>query len=183
MRHRDYKVTHLPASLRPSVAAAMAWLTEPRPGDIFLDPMCGAGTLLIERALMARYGLLLGGDLEQPALQAAIENIGPRHKPRQLFHWDARQLPLATASVDRVATNPPFGVQLGSPRENPRLYRGLLSELDRVLKPQGSAVVLTGEVALIKETLRDIPHLRVAQSYPVTILGQRATIFVLSRPR
>ena len=115
MRHRDYKVTHLPASLRPSVAAAMAWLTEPRPGDIFLDPMCGAGTLLIERALMARYGLLLGGDLEQPALQAAIENIGPRHKPRQLFHWDARQLPLATASVDRVATNPPFGVQLGSP--------------------------------------------------------------------
>ena len=58
-----------------------------------------------------------------------------------------------------------------------------MSELDRVLKPQGSAVVLTGEVALIKETLRDIPHLRVAQSYPVTILGQRATIFVLSRPR
>src|SRR5262245_17421300 len=50
MRHRDYKLEHLPASLRPSAAAALVWLTRPAPDDVFLDPMCGAGTILVERA-------------------------------------------------------------------------------------------------------------------------------------
>ena len=52
MRHRDYKTEHLPASLRPSAAAAMVLLTEPTPGQVFLDPTCGAGTLLAERAAL-----------------------------------------------------------------------------------------------------------------------------------
>jgi tRNA (guanine6-N2)-methyltransferase len=60
MRHRDYKQAHIAGSLRPSVAAAMVWLTEPQPGDVFLDPLCGAGTLLIERGMIERHRLLLG---------------------------------------------------------------------------------------------------------------------------
>src|SRR5438128_3351665 len=48
MRHRTYKQDHLPASLRPTVAAAMVRLAEARPNQVFLDPMCGAGTILAE---------------------------------------------------------------------------------------------------------------------------------------
>jgi hypothetical protein len=60
MRHRTYKIANLPASLRPTIARAMVHLSQPAPDDIFLDPMCGAGTLLIERALAGRYALLQG---------------------------------------------------------------------------------------------------------------------------
>src|SRR5215213_318805 len=42
-RHREYKLEHMPASLRPTAAAALAWLTQPAADDVFLDPMCGAG--------------------------------------------------------------------------------------------------------------------------------------------
>jgi tRNA (guanine6-N2)-methyltransferase len=45
MRHREYKLEHMPASLRPTAAAALAWLTQPADDDVFLDPMCGAGTM------------------------------------------------------------------------------------------------------------------------------------------
>src|SRR5437870_5450530 len=48
MRHRSYKLEHVPASLRPTVAAAMVRLLHPRPKQIILDPLCGAGTLLAE---------------------------------------------------------------------------------------------------------------------------------------
>ena len=48
MRHRTYKVEHLPASLRPTLAAAMVRLAGVAPGQVVLDPMCGAGTLLAE---------------------------------------------------------------------------------------------------------------------------------------
>src|SRR6266567_2897119 len=47
MRHRTYKREHLPASLRPTVAAAMGWLARPAQEDIVLDPLCGAGTVLM----------------------------------------------------------------------------------------------------------------------------------------
>ncbi len=52
MRHREYKREHLPASLRPTVAAAMSLLSRPSEKDIVLDPLCGAGTILVERGLM-----------------------------------------------------------------------------------------------------------------------------------
>ena len=182
MRHREYKEVHLPASLRPSVAAALVWLTEPAPDDVLLDPLCGAGTILIERGLVSRHRLLLGGEMDEAALAAAATNIGPRHKPRQLFHWDARRLPLAEGSVNKVATNLPFGVKIGDPRQLPGLYGDVLAEIDRVLVAKGRAVVLTGEPELVKDALRDMPRLRVERGYPVTILGRRAMVYLLSRP-
>ena len=179
MRHRGYKQAHIAASLRPSVAASMVWLTEPQPGDVFLDPMCGAGTLLVERAMAGRHALLLGGDIRPSALQSAAENIGPRHKPRQLLRWDAGSLPLPSASIDRVAANPPFGKQLGNHHQNIALYSGLFRELSRVLKPSGRAVLVSSETQLVKDSVRHSQRLRIVRVYPATILGQRATVYVI----
>jgi hypothetical protein len=57
-----------------------------------------------------------------------------------------------------------------------------LAEIDRVLVADGRAVVLTGEPELVKEALRGISRLRVERGYPVTILGRRAMVYLLSRP-
>lgn len=181
MRHRDYKKAHIAASLRPSVAAAMVWLTEPQPMDVFLDPFCGAGTLLIERGSCARHKLLLGGDLDPAALAAAAENIGPRHKPCHLLRWDARHLPLAAHSVDVIATNPPFGQKIGSHEENVELYQRFFAEAERVLVPQGRMTLLSGEMALVEEILHASRAWRLAQSYTITILGQKARLYFLRR--
>ncbi|MHB1319082.1 MAG: methyltransferase domain-containing protein [Anaerolineae bacterium] len=183
MRHRAYQKVHLPATLRPSVAAAMVRLTEPGDTDVFLDPMCGTGTILIERGLAGRHGLLVGGDIDGASLAAAAENVGPSHKPRQLMHWDARQLPLADGSVDRVASNLPFGKQLGQPRELPALYREMAAELDRVLRPGGRAVLLTSEIILLRNVVQERPALSLGRRYPINILGQNATMQVVDRRR
>lgn len=182
MRHRDYKKSHIVASLRPSVAAAMVWLTEPQATDLFLDPMCGAGTLLVERGMIERHTLLLGGDASSDALRAAAQNIGPKHKPRQLVEWDAGRLPLPSDSVDKVATNLPFGKKIGSRHENVSLYRAFFREVDRVLSSNGRAVVLSRETELIKNTLRGLERLQIVRGYSVRILGQNARIYLIERP-
>ena len=182
MRHRGYKKAHITASLRPSVAASMVWLTAPHAADVFLDPMCGAGTLLVERGMTERHTLLLGGDIDDAALQATAQNVGPKHKPRQVIKWDARRLPLASGSVDKVATNPPFGKKIGDRRDNLGLYRALFREVDRVLSATGCAVVLSSETELIKNTLRRLKRLEIVRGYSITILGQRATIYLIQRP-
>src|SRR5947209_5467530 len=48
MRHRTYKLEHLPASLRPTIAASMVRLGRLQYSQTVLDPMCGAGTILAE---------------------------------------------------------------------------------------------------------------------------------------
>jgi 23S rRNA G2445 N2-methylase RlmL len=178
MRHRRYKLAHIPASLRPTIAAAMIFLSAPRAEEVFLDGMCGAGTILVERATCAPAQLILGGDLDREALKAAQANAA--RFPVHLFRWDAARLPLAPRSVDKVVTNLPFGKQIGSRQSNETLYRAYLAELERVLKPQGRAVLLSSERELM-ETVLDESAFHARRRIGVIVLGQRAEIYVLER--
>ena len=181
MRHRDYKIAHRPGSLRPSIAAAMAWLSEPRDDDIVLDPFCGTGTVLIERAQLGRYRNLIGSDRDSGAIRAARENIGPRYKPIELHEdWDAGALPLADASVTKIVSNLPWGIKHGSHAANRRLYADWIAEMNRVLAPKGKMVLLTSEWRLMRE-LVDRRRLAVEKMTRVTILGAAASLYQCGR--
>ncbi len=180
MRQRGYKIAHRPGSLRPSVAAALALLSRPAPGDVFLDPLCGVGTVLIERAHLGRYAMLLGGDSDAETLAAARENIGPRYKPIELKLWDATALALEDSSVDKIVTNLPWGIKHGSHRENRRLYPRLLGEFSRVLKPGGMMVLLSAETRLMRE-LHSEGLFRPARIMHVSVLGTHAAIYICNK--
>jgi tRNA (guanine6-N2)-methyltransferase len=60
---------------RPSAMAAMAVASEPRETDVVLDPMCGTGTLLYERASLAGFSYLLGADIDLEAVNHAKANL------------------------------------------------------------------------------------------------------------
>src|SRR5208282_1377475 len=181
MRHREYKIAHRPASLRPAVAAAIAWLSEPREDDIVLDPFCGAGTVLIERAHLARYRNLIGSDRDSKAMRAAMENIGSRYKPIELHdRWDAGALPLADASVTKIVTNLPWGMKSGSHTENRRSYRDWIAEFNRILAPNGKMVLLTAEWRLMRDLI-DRRALAVEKMMRVTILGAPASVYVCGK--
>jgi tRNA (guanine6-N2)-methyltransferase len=177
MRFRDYKISHRPGSLRPSVAAALALVSNPAPDDVFLDPLCGTGTILIERAHCGRYAKLLGGDSDRDTLLAARENIGPRYKPIEIKQWDAVALPLEDSSVDKLVSNLPWGMKHGSHGDNRKLYPRLIGEFRRVLKPGGTMVVLSAETRLMSE-LWTRAHLRPSRILHVTVLGAPAAIYL-----
>jgi 23S rRNA G2445 N2-methylase RlmL len=181
MRHRTYKDEHRPASLRPTLAAAMVRLADARDDHVFLDPMCGAGTILAERLAVARRTpngtpRLWGGDLDLSALRSARANL--RHPEHVLLaRWDATRLPFADACVDRIVSNPPFGRQLSDPESIGPLYRDAVREYDRVLRPDGRAVLLVSEVAVLREAARDVGWKQIRQ-LRVRILGQAAEVTV-----
>ena len=179
-RSRGGRSVEREAALRPTIAAAMVRLSDPRPSDVVLDPMCGTGTLLLERAEAGRYRQLLGGDIDPGAVKAALANFGLRHQPREFSQWDARALPLDPASVTVVLCNLPWGRQIGNPRQLPELYAKVLAEAVRVLVPGGRMVLITSEWRELKAAVASLPRLRVQQTVPnVEVLGRRADIFVL----
>lgn len=158
MRHRTYKLEHIAASLRPTVAAAMVRLAGIGPGMTVLDPMCGAGTILAEAmdiaAKRSRAGkvLVVGGDVDPNAVFVASQNL-EKLGPVDVARWDATALPLETASVDRIVSNPPFGKQLSSIEQIGPLYEAAAAEWDRVLRPGGRAVLLAMEQEGLRRVL------------------------------
>lgn len=185
MRHRFNKPVALKAALRPSVAAAMIHLTQPTDDDIFLDPMCGSGTLLMERRYAGAYGQMLAGDIVRDNVWAARQNVEAlRKEPPSSFSTlqaDTARLPLATGSITRVATNLPFGKQIGSPKALKKLYPAFFRELDRVLGANGRAVVLSSEYDLVKTAVRACPNLEILTGYSIAVLGQWGRIYIIRR--
>lgn len=181
MRHRTYKREHLPASLRPTLAAAMVRLAHAEAEDIFVDPMCGAGTILGEqlelRRLFGRGPLhVFGGDIDRSALRAAdgnLRRLGSAH----LCRWDATRLPLADRSVDCIVSNPPFGKQLSRPEDIGPLYRHMVCEYQRVLRAGGRAVLLVSDTKSLQEAARLVNWRRTVR-HSVRVLGQQAALTV-----
>ena len=184
MRHRTYKLEHRPASLRPTVAAAMVRLANAHPGQVMLDPMCGAGTILAEQLVAAsRFHAPLevwGGDGEFAAARSALINLRRLGEAR-LARWDARCLPLPPGSVDCVISNPPFGKQLSSPEEVRPLYRDMVREYDRVLKPGGQAVLLVSDAPALREPAQQVGW-KAGRRLRVRVLGQLAHLGVWRKP-
>jgi 23S rRNA G2445 N2-methylase RlmL len=181
MRHRAYRHVNLPAALRPSVAAALVFLTEPCKADVFLDPMCGSGTILAERILAGEYQQVLGGDVLRDRVKTSAQNLIDCGQDFSLLQHDARRLPVAAGSIDKVAVNLPFGKQIGSPEYVSKLYPQFFGELERILKTGGRAIVLSSEYELIRDVVRARRDLQMVRGYSVAVLGQWGRIYILTR--
>lgn len=105
----SYRRATLPASSHPTTAAALARIAGVAANDVVWDPFVGAGTELVERALLGPYAALHGSDIDGRALDAALENLRAAGVTRfQLSEGDARTWgPPKRPSL--VLTNPPFG--------------------------------------------------------------------------
>lgn len=158
LHRRRWKVASVPGTLHPPVAAAMVRLAGVRPGDVVVDPCCGAGTLLVESPVCG-----VGSDIAG----VAAARVNAHH--RKDIAWltaDARRLPYPDGSVDHVITNPPWDRQVPA--------RGAVAEFlrewRRVLRPDGRLTCLTPWPAL--------PGFRTIARHPISLFGQHPAITV-----
>lgn len=179
---RSYRRRLGPTSLHPALAAVLVRLSEPAPNQRFLDPLCGTGTIVIERALAGtRAAMLLGGDVNSELVRRARANAEAAGVAAEFRVMDARRLPLSDASVDRIVSDLPFGVRSGSAQENEGLYPALLAEIERVLRPGGRAVLLTMSKQLLRRSCQERPGLRLAGERLIESGGLSPSVFLIER--
>jgi 23S rRNA G2445 N2-methylase RlmL len=179
--HKRGRVAHGVASLNPTVAHAMCRVAAPTPGETFVDPMCGSGTILVERSGWGDGALVIGGDASEEPLGLARRNLVAQRAAATLVNWDAKRLPLADASVDKLVSNLPWGRRIGSHRINVHLYPGFMRETARVLRPGGVAVLLTQEKRLLLRLLDRRRDLSLRGEYSLSLSGMRPTIYVVQK--
>ncbi|XP_077585883.1 U6 snRNA (guanine-N(2))-methyltransferase THUMPD2 [Stigmatopora nigra] len=141
LANRSYIQT---TGLRSTVAWAMAQLAHIQAGFLVLDPMCGAGTILIEAAQEHKLACFLGFDIDEGQLKKASDNVefaklGAR---MHVLRASTTAMPLPSASVDAVVCDLPFGRKFGNKSDMATSLPLILAEMERVLRVGGSLVLL-----------------------------------------
>ncbi len=139
-----------PGGMDPLDARALANVAGARPGRRVLDPMCGAGGLLIEAAAVGAG--VVGADA-QPRMargartnlraSAPVPGLGPGAETGDdaLLVADATALPLRDGAVDAVLFDAPYGRQSKVVGDPDGLIRGALAEARRVARLPRAVVV------------------------------------------
>lgn len=173
------RLERLPWSTTPLVAEVLVRLAKVHHDHRVLDPFCGTGTILLAVRRREPTALVVGADHDPQAIAIAKRNAG---RSANLTRGKAEALPLAPGSVDRIVTNLPFGKQVGSHRANRTLYPAVLSEIDRVLAPDGRAVLLTEDKRLLGQAIDHQKSLKVVRRRLLKYNGATPTAYVLTRP-
>lgn len=173
---RDWRVCNMPGALNATVAHVMVSLAGPTPEERFANLACGSATLLVERLRLGPAALALGIDVDRRALEcgrANLEAAGLRDRAPLLLA-DAARLPLAGACCDTLVADLPYGMLVGSERENRRLYPALLDEAARVAAPGAACALVTAGYNLLDEVLeRHRGRWEAERIYPVEIPVER----------
>jgi len=129
-----------PISLHPRVSRALVNLTKAT--KELLDPMMGAGGILIEAGLLGLR--VYGVDIKPEMVEGAEMNL--RHygvKNYELKLGDATKLEeLFDKKFEAVATDPPYGTAATlAGRRRDELYRAVLRSIYNVLEPGGRLAI------------------------------------------
>ena len=181
-RQRTYRSEERPGALRPTIAAAMVLLSAPVAYDIFLDPMCGSGTILFERTDFGGSKSLIGNDSDSKALTIAAETAKRFKDAIEFQNVDATNatfLEGQEGQVTKVVTNLPFGKQFKKESELASLYGNALGRWATLLAPTGRMVLLTPHIDMLITAAKK-NGLRVQEKFPIRVKGTRCFMTVLA---
>ncbi|MEV6930492.1 methyltransferase [Dactylosporangium sp. NPDC051485] len=182
---RRWRVEGHPAAANATVAAAIARLSRPDPAQRVVNLMCGSGTLLIERLLVAGARTAVGFDVDADAVAAAAQNIaaaGMRERVRLLTADIGADEWLAGGPYDVLLADPPWGDKAGRHEESETLHQLLLDRARAGAAPGARLVVLTHEIRIMQRCLdRARDAWRLGAEIRVFHKGHHPRMYVLDR--
>ncbi len=166
-----------PGELRPELARTLCLISEPAAKDIFLDPFAGSGAIAFARKDWP-YEMIFISDIEPEKVQAIKKNIPKTKKPIITRAADALKLDkIEDGFIDKVVTDPPWGLFDKSIKDVPAFYKNTLKEMCRVVKPGGLIVMLTGARELIADLSQHFSNeLTLEHRYDILVSGKKASI-------
>lgn len=176
---RSWREINFPGALNGSLAAAIVGLFSHKESAVAIDPMCGTGSLLIEYAIQNPRHECTGFDLSEKMVGFTRLHLNRAGLSTPVMNASATALPLQSGSVDRIICNPPWGERIAFKKES-TLYRDLLQEAARVLKPKSQMICLTQAKKPLNEALTGLPF-SIKDELPVAQRGFTPSVFVIFR--
>lgn len=165
-RYRKYVTS---TSMHPTKAALIMNYVKPyfRPEANILDPFCGTGTLLIERAAEAPFKSMYGLDISEQAVQAAWENSQKAGLTIHLVHRNFNDFKYEY-KFDEILTDMPRLVSGRSKDSSEYCYELLFARGRELLAAQGIMVVYSEDEKIMERKLIANAWLKRLQKIPMT---------------
>jgi RMKL-like, methyltransferase domain/HEAT repeats len=178
-----YRERDVGASMNPVVAAALARLAPPGLSGAIIDPVCGSGVPLIERALFDPHaGPVVGIDISPVAVSAAKINVAAAGlAERATIHRADACDPAAWHECGLVIANLPYGLRTRSSKDElQKLYSGVVRRAEEFLTEKGRVIIATAYKDGLERAIKS-PRLRTLARYRVQTGGLYVQVAVLGR--
>jgi tRNA G10 N-methylase Trm11 len=176
----DYRKNDLATSINPVTAAIVMksiekWIES---SAKVIDPFCGTGTMLIERAKLEEYETLTGVDIFRTAISAAATNSKLATVDIDLMDEDI--LEYSTSELfDELITNMPFDNKSATHNKYADLYSGFVKKIPMLVRRGGMAFIYTIEKQLFREVLADNEKLELLQEIKIESGRLTPHVFVI----
>lgn len=118
-----------------------------------LDPFCGVGTMLLERAMLGDVKIAFGVDTFGEAVEKARKNTEAAHAPVHYIQRDFFDFRHETL-FDEIVTNMPFHKEFEDDKVEP-IYEKFFQKAMGHLKPTGVMLLVSHNPRLVKKYLLD----------------------------
>jgi tRNA (guanine6-N2)-methyltransferase len=163
--------------LRPELCQILCSLSEPAESDVFLDPFCGYGSIPKARSVLP-YGKIYASDIDPAKVSHVKQKAHKEHKAIQTKQMDALNMAAYDdASVDKIVTDPPWGIFNGLGVDIGVFYGKMLTEFSRVLRAGGTAVVLTARDGLDAPLSKTRCPMGLESKFDVLVSGKKASVY------
>ncbi len=158
LSRRDWRKAYVSAGINPSVAYIMCMIAELDKDDIVYDPFCGSSTIPITAFKYFDVKRVLASDISGKALLSSRLNFTIAKVPKEkykLFRSDISKVILNKQNIDKIITNLPFGIRVGTHEQNILLYSSLERLANKLLRKKGQIILLSQEKTLVRNTFKD----------------------------
>jgi len=162
----SYRREVIATSMAPDRAALLMELAAPwlKEGAQVLDPFCGVGTLLIERARKMPADPLYGLDIFEEAVIKARENSERAKIPIHYINRDVRDF-THEYLFDEIVSDLPLTGKTRNLYEIKMLYEAFLKRVPEFLKKDGMLFLYTSEENALKSALRECTEMKVLKEF------------------
>ena len=178
---RAWRTCNMSGGLNATIAYAMHKLSGVRERDRVFNPMCGSGTLLIERSLLGPLDALVGVDISAEAVACSRSNVASAKRQIEVAQIDALNTGLPDRSFDLIITDLPWGDAVGTHGGNAELYPLFLQEMDRLSARTGRLCILTHEIKLFERVLAEQTRWHAKELFQVYSGGHYPKCYLLSK--
>ena len=169
--------------LKADLAAGLCYLAELKDGDVFLDPFVGYGAIVAARMRFPVRGVVECADWDGKKVEVMKEKVRGWKQKVIVRQMDALKMnSMANESVDKIVTDPPWGLFEKMPISVDKFYAGMMKEMVRVLKKGGRMVVLTAQKEMMeKEIAKFAGILVLRERLDILVSGKKAGVFVVEK--
>jgi tRNA (guanine6-N2)-methyltransferase len=171
--------------LRPEIVDILCRLSEPKSGELFLDPFAGSGAIPLARASHFPACTVLANDADEERISQIKSRVSNLSRKKRIVArcMDALRMErYSDGCIDKIVCDPPWGIYRKLSLEPTEFLRRMLAEFDRVLKPNGLAVILiTRELPFQSVLAAAGTRLTVQNRFDILLSGKKTSIYRLSK--